>query len=701
METRAMSILLLFFFILRSNVFAQHSYNTTLLADSALPKVSTLEEVIISNSSPLTKMRSSQMGTEMVTALEAKYLPAILGEVDVIKILQLKPGVKNSGEGMAGFYVRGGGADQNLVTLDGIPIYNANHLLGLFSIFNNDAIRDAKLYKSAYPSRYGGRLSSVLDVVTKQGSMDSFSVSGGIGLLSSRLSVESPIQKGKSSIIVSARRTYLDLIVNTLNRINQDKKNYENIPAYHFSEINIRSDWKINSKHFIWITAYVGEDDFSLDAKDFPAKFRWGNKALSFNWKSNLNNRSSIATNVFYSGYKYNLGNWYDYNNVEIHSGINTIGANIIVSKKVSEYIRSQVGVNIMQHDMLIGDYKYSSSLSSTQAGEKNGGTEWAVFLNGEWDQNTKLAFAGGLRVSGFNTMNRIYINPEPRISARWSLDDYSSLKFGYSKMFQYLHQASISSVSLPVDIWYPTTNKTKPQFADQVSLGYSRVIGDAFFLNIEGYYKWMGNQIEFRDGADLVGNPKMENDFVYGKARARGVETYLEKKSGRTRGWIGYTLSWVNRTFNDINDGKPFRPRYDRRHDVSLVVMHKINNVFSLSFNWIYGSGSYTTLPVGRYVFQNEVGISPRSVVPVYDGRNNYQLQAVHRLDFSLVTSIKSKRGQQDITFSLYNAYSRRNPFYIKFSEVTDKEGYITSFLPKVVSLFPILPGITYNFKF
>ncbi len=681
--------------------FAQYINEDALQPDSTRPKVATLEQVVVTSHSPHTKIHSVQMGTEVVTALEAKYLPAILGEVDIIKILQLKPGIKSAGEGMAGFYVRGGGADQNLITIDGIPIYNANHLLGLFSIFNNDAIREAKIYKSAYPSQYGGRLSSILDVSTRRGSMDSMSVSGGIGLLSSRLSVESPIQKGRSSIIVSARRTYLDLIANLLNSINKDKEDYENIPAYFFSEINMRTDWKVGSRHSAWLTAYLGRDDFKLDAKDFPSKFQWGNKAFSFNWKSALNNTTSIYGNLFYSGYKYNLGNRYDYNDIEIQSGINTIGLNVAASKTLSKAIRSQVGINIMQHNLTIGDYKYTSTLSSTQSGEKNGGTEWATFIHTEWDWNTKLAFAAGLRISGFNTEDKIYVNPEPRLSARLSINDNSALKFSYTKMYQYLHLASLSSVSLPVDIWYPTTQRTKPQFADQLSLGYSRAIGNMFFLNIEGYYKWMHNQIEFRDGANLIGNPKMENDFVYGKAHAQGIETYLEKKSGRTTGWIGYTLSWASRIFEDINDGKSFRPRYDRRHDVSLVVTHKINNVYSLSFNWIFGSGAYTTLPVGRYVFQNEVGLAPRSVIPVYDGRNNYQLQSVHRMDINLVAALKSKKGQQDITFSLYNVYSRRNPFYVKFSEVRNKEGYITSFLPSMVSLFPILPGITYNFKF
>lgn len=641
------------------------------------------------------------MGEEIVTAMEAKNLPAILGEVDIVKILQLKPGIKNAGEGLAGFYVRGGGADQNLVTIDGIPIYNPNHLLGLFSIFNNDAILDVRLYKSAYPAKYGGRLSSILDVTSRQGSMDSFSVRGGAGILSSRFSVEAPIKKGRSSIVFSARRTYVDVITNKLNEINKNKENYENIPAYYFSEFNLRSDFKINSRNAAWTTAYLGYDNFYSNSQDYPAKFRWGNKGASFNWKSIFNSRVSLQNTFFYSGYKYNLGNRYAFNDVGIRSGIQTFGMNTMIAKSGSFFSRSHAGINVMYHKMTVADYSRATSINTIQSGEIKDGTEWSAFVDAEWDQYKKLAIGAGLRISGFVTAKKWYINPEPRLSARFTVDDNSAIKASYSRMYQYLHLASLSSVSLPVDVWYPTTEKTKPQYADQISLGYSRAIGNELYVNIEGYHKWMGNQVEFKDGTDLIGNPRVEDDFIYGNAKAYGVETYIEKKNGRTRGWIGYTIAWATRTFEEINDGTPFKPRYDRRHDISFVVMHKINNVFSISLNWIYGSGAYTTLPVGRYVMQNDAGTISRSVVPVFEGRNNYQLQPVHRLDLNLVTALKSKRGKQDITFSLYNAYSRRNPFYMQFKEITDKEGYIISFLPKVVSLFPVLPGVTYNFKF
>jgi len=656
----------------------------------------TLQEVLVTTS-PLHNIR---MGEETVTAFEAKNLPAVLGEVDIVKILQLKPGVKGAGEGMAGFYVRGGGADQNLVRLDGVPIYNPNHLLGLFSIFNNDIIQDARLYKSGYPAEFGGRLSSVLDVTSRRATADSLIVGGGIGLLSSRLFAEAPIQKGKSSVIVSARRTYLDLITNSLNRLNRNKPGYKPIPGYYFSEYNLRSDWKINARNNAWATAYLGSDNFSSDTKDYPASLRWGNRSASFSWRSLLNDSTTLTSAVFYSGYRYHLGNGFNLNDAQVQSGINTYGMNITLKSNRS-FIKTTSGLSVLQHHMMVGDYSYSSSLSNVQSGERIGGTEWAMFANGEWDNGSRLALAGGLRLSGFVAGSKWYVKTEPRWNARFNLNDRSAIKANYTRMYQYLHLASLSSISLPVDVWYPTTAKTKPEYADQVSLAYCRSLGGSLFMNIEGYYKWMNNQVEFRDGTNLMGNPKVENDFVYGHANAYGVENYLEKKTGRTRGWVGYTLSWATRRFAAINNGIPFKPTYDRRHDVSLVVIHRINDALSLSFNWIYGSGAYATLPVGRYMFQNDAGVVPRSVVPVFANRNNYQLQAVHRLDINLVWTLRSKWGKQDITFSLYNAYSRRNPFYVEYEEVGDKAGYITSIRPKVVSLFPVLPGITYNFKF
>lgn len=662
-----------------------------------------LEAVIVTENAVLSKVKDIQMGTVSITAVEARRLPSILGEVDIIKLLQLKPGVKTAGEGLAGFYVRGGGADQNLILIDNAPVYNPNHLLGLFSVFNVDAVRDVKLYKGGYPAEYSGRLSSVLDVTMKPGSMDSFSVSGGLGILSSRLSVESPIVKGKSSITVSGRRTYFDIFTNAINNYKESDSTFEPIPSYFFSDFNVRADWKLNENNFLWATGYVGKDNFRSPPDDeSTVRFTWGNKTASLNWRSLIAKKTQVVSTLFYSNYEYQLSNQFNFNNLELRSGISTVGLKIVAAPSVSKKLNWKAGIDGMLHRLTIGDFKSSSDLSGFNVGEKADGNEWGAFLNTEWNPTDRLALMGGMRLSGFSSLGKLRFNPEPRLSARWNTGKNSAVKANYTRMYQYLHLASLSTASLPTDMWYPSTEKTKPQYADQVSLGWSTGLRDnALYLSLEGYYKWMKNQVEFRDGADIFGNPKLENDFVYGSGNAYGAEIYLEKKKGKTTGWLGYTLSWANRKFPDINDGESFRPRYDRRHDFSFVFIHKFNRKFSLSGNWIFGSGAWTTVPLGRYIFQDQIGDRFERITPVYTKRSNYQLDPVHRLDLSLVMSLKTRKGAADLTFSLYNAYSRRNPFYIRFRQVNDDKGLAVAIEPRVVSLFPVLPGITYNFKF
>ncbi len=664
--------------------------------------IGTLQEVVVTNNYAAQRVRSIQMGAEVISSAEAKRLPAILGEVDIIKVLQLKPGVKSAGEGLAGFYVRGGGADQNLILIDNAPVYNPNHLLGLFSVFNNDAVNEVKLYKAAYPASYSGRLSSVLDVSMRAGSLDTLSFTGGIGLLSSRLSVEAPIKKGRSSVIISGRRTYFDIFTNAINRVKKNDPEFQIIPQYFFSDLNLRSDWKLNNNNLIWATAYWGSDNFSAPSEESTGKFTWGNRTASINWRTILPGNSDITSTIFNSDYRYQLSYQFGFNELVFRSGINSTGIKVIARTSAARAVKWQAGFDGMIHRLSIGDFKASSDLSGFTSGEKIAGNEGGVFINSEWDQGKRLALLGGVRLSGFNAGSHWSFNAEPRFGAKIKINEHSAVKASYTRMYQYLHQASLSSASLPTDIWYPSTKTTRPQYADQASIGWSQALKDnMFYLSGEAYYKWMNNQVEFRDGANVFGNPRLENEFVFGKANAYGVEAYLEKKLGRTTGWFGYTLSWTTRTFEDINNGIPFKPRYDRRHDFSFVFIHKLNNKFTLSGNWIFGTGTYITVPVGRYIFQDEIGERARTITPVYNKRSNYQLAPVHRLDLSLVMALRSRRGTQDISFSLYNAYSRRNPFYIQFKEVDNADGQVSVIEPTLVSLFPVLPGITYNFKF
>jgi hypothetical protein len=661
-----------------------------------------LEEVVVTSGSPVTKVREIQMGTEQITAAEAKRLPAIIGEVDIIKVLQLKPGVKSAGEGLAGFYVRGGGADQNLILIDNAPVYNPNHLLGLFSIFNNDALREVKLYKAAYPAVYSGRLSSVLDVSFRSGSADSFAVTGGIGFLSSRLSVDVPLKKGVSSLAISGRRTYFDIFTKALNRAKKEDPEFDPIPSYFFSDLTLRGDWLLNNNNAVWLTGYLGADNFKSPEEESAAKFTWGNRTASLNWRSLVPGKTEITSTLFYSGYQYRLGYNFDLNDLSLRSGIRSAGLKLVARSVSENNFRWQAGLDGMMHSFNIGDFSATTDLSGFKAGEKLSGNEGGVFINSEWDKSRNLSLLGGLRLSGFYAAKKLYLNPEPRLGARINVSENAAIKVSLTRMYQYMHQASLSSASLPTDIWYPSTGKTRPQFADQVSIGWAQSLkNNTYFFSMEGYYKRMFNQVEFRDGANVFGNPRLENDFVFGRANAYGLEAFIEKKRGRTTGWIGYTLSWANRRFADINDGNTFRPRYDRRHDVSVVFIHKLNHKLTLSGNWIFGSGAYITVPVGRYIYQDQIGDRVYTITPIYNKRSNYQLPPVHRLDISLVIALKSKRGSQDLTVSLYNAYSRRNPFYIQFRERDNIQGFVTAIEPTLVSLFPVLPGVTYNFKF
>lgn len=666
------------------------------------PGFPSLEEVIVTANNPADRVKSLELGAETITAAEAGSIPAIFGETDLLKALQLKPGVKNAGEGLAGLFVRGGGMDQNLILLDGVPVYNPNHLMGLFSIFNNDAMRRVSLYKSSYPANYGGRLSSVIDISTRPASADSFLVSGGVGLLSSRLTLETPIKRNRSSAIVSARRTYFDVITRAINRSNSSKENYQHIPDYFFNDINLRADWKTGENSVLWVSGYLGKDHFHTVTDDYSASLAWGNRTASVNWKSTLRKNHEIQGAVFYSGYDYSIDNRQGMNNLEVNSSIQTVGFRLAGNSVAAKNFRIRSGLEGMIHRLTIGDYQSSSELSGVTTGEKASGNEWAAFASGEWDDGRRVGILGGIRISGFGTDKRFYLNPEPRIVTRLAIGEHSSIKASYTRMYQYLHLASLSSASLPVDMWYPSTERTKPQYADQLSLGWFRTLRrNTFYLSLEAYYKKMHNQVEFRDGANIYGNPRLEDEFVYGRGSAWGAETYLEKKAGRLRGWVGYTLSWCYRQFDAINGGEQFRPRYDRRHDLALVISYKLNNTFKISGNWVYGSGAYTTLPVGRFVFQNQVGRQPRSIIPVYQKRSNYQFPPMHRLDLGLVANLRSKAGTQEIMLSLYNVYSRRNPFFIQFKELSDKDGYVTAIQPKLVSLFPVLPGVTYNFRF
>lgn len=661
-----------------------------------------LSEIEIVSESVEDKVQINQMSVEKLTSKEAKLLPALFGEVDIIKILQLKPGVQSGGEGTSGLYIRGGGADQNLVLLDNAVIYNPNHLFGFFSVFNSDAVDKIDLYKGDFPAQFGGRLSSVIDVSLKKSTAKKLSGSGGIGLISSRLALETPIGK-KSSLIVSGRRTYVDVFTRAANQAQASNKNWTPIPDYFFYDLTAKFDHQLNEKNNIYWSAYLGRDVFEI-SDIFKARFAWGNTASVLGWKHFFNKKLSVNNAFHFSDYNYELTNQFDVFSIQVGSAITDVGFQSNWFYEPTEKQDIQFGFTFTNHSFKVGRFQGGSSGGQLEfsAGNDFKGNQWGVYLNDDIDLGNRLQVGAGLRVSGFEQQNTVYWGLEPRLSARFKVNDKVSVKGSFAQMYQYIHLVSNSAASLPTDIWYPSGEFVKPQKSNQVASGISfSLFGGKYFLSNEVYYKWLNGQIDYKDGAQLFFNDKLYEEFVFGKAWSYGNEIYLEKKSGRLQGWIGYTLSYSWRQFDQINGGKAFHPRYDRRHDISVVASYKLSERVVLSATWIYGTGNAVSLPIGRFAFQNNTPDNP-FIVPQYTERNAFRMNAYHRLDLGLVWKFKPKWGESDLTFSIYNAYNRLNPYFLYFATVRDEQtGLPTSFQAKQVSLFPAIPSITYNFKF
>jgi outer membrane cobalamin receptor len=646
------------------------------------------------------QLESAQMSTARLTTKEAKLLPAFFGEVDLLKTLQLKPGIQSGGEGSSGLYVRGGGADQNLFLLDGIPVYNPSHLFGFFSVFNADAVHSITLYKGGFPAMYGGRLSSVVDVHTNKGDSSKYTLSGGIGLISSRLALEGPIIKGKLWGNIAFRRTYADVFTRLINKAEQNKPNYNPIPNYYFYDSNLQLTYKINHRNFIHLTGYLGRDVFKFTNTNNTFGFEWGNTLGGVNWVSTIDSNTRVTTTLSASDYQYSLKNESPTFNFKLTSGVRDYGLSSHLTKVIKKHTL-QTGVQFNQYVFNISRLQAASSNGEVQFsnGTRLYGVGGGVYLNDNFKWRARWIINAGLRWSWFYR-EKFYNGLEPRLQFNYRIKPRLSIKASYSRMYQYIHLANNSGASLPTDIWYPSGDIPSPQRSDQVAMGYEVSLWrNKLFFSNEYYYKWMKNVIDFRDGAQLFVNDSLQKEFVFGKGRSYGAEFYLEKKQGKTTGWIGYTLSWTYRQFSEINHGSWFPARYDRRHDISVVAVHKLNTRFSFSATFVYGTGQAVSLPVGRVYLQDVGGVQP-SVVPIYTDRNAFRLPAYHRMDIGIVYHFKPKWGQADLTLSIYNVYNRRNTYFIYFEELKDSNGIPTGYVAKQVSLFPIIPTLTFNFK-
>ncbi len=686
----------------------------------------TLEDVVITaNKTFKEEMNSTQMSVNTVDIKEAKVIPALFGEVDIIKTLQLKPGVQSGGEGTTGLYVRGGGPDQNLIVLDEATVYNASHLFGLFSTFNSDAVKDVTLYKGGFPAQFGGRLSSVVDIRLKEGNKQRFAGSGGIGTISSRLTLEAPINKGKGSFIVAGRRTYFDVITRQINRIQADKPDFNPIPDYYFYDLNAKANYQLGENDRVYLSGYFGRDLFGFNSDNFNFNFDWGNITTTARWNHLFNPKLFLNTTATFSDYKYEINNSFaDLFEFKLGSQIRDVNLKTDFYFTPNNKHTIRFGAAWTYHRFTIGRAEVNSSDSSFnfKSGTDLFAQEGGIYISDDYIASKRLTVNAGLRLTGFlNADGAFYKGIEPRASAKYSISEKVSIKGSFARMNQYIHLVSNSGASLPTDLWFPSNNVVKPQNATQVATGISILLGDKYLLSNEYYYKWLGNQVDFRDNANLFVNENLTGEFLFGKGWTYGTELYLQKKQGKLTGWIGYTLSWAWRKFDGslmgpepgildmINDGQPFHPRYDRRHDISVVMIYELAKKWSLTGTWIYGTGNATSLPVGRGFISDYVttlnptpgainfdvfGVDPR-VVPFYTERNGFRMPAYNRMDLGLVYTMFPKWGEADLTLSVYNAYNRRNAFFIFFEQEDNR------IAANQVTLFPILPSITFNFKF
>ncbi|GAA4306240.1 TonB-dependent receptor [Compostibacter hankyongensis] len=680
------------------------------------------QEVVVTDSRKDENVSTTEMGKTTLSVGEIKKLPALFGEVDVLKSIQLLPGVQSAGEGNAGLYIRGGSPDQNLILLDGAPVYNTGHLFGFFSIFNGDAIRNVSLIKGGMPANYGGRLSSVVDVSMKEGNNKTFHGEGGIGLVASRFSFEGPLKKDKSSFIISGRRTYVDMLVKPFVSKNSSFRG----SGYYFYDLNAKVNYIFSDKDRVYLSGYFGRDAFKFVSREqtFSASIPWGNATGTLRWNHLFNNRLFANTSLLYNDYDFSFNAVQNGLKVGLKSGIRDVNGKIDF-----DYYPTP------RHHLLFGaNYIYHTFVPSTASGVsgdevfnpenplKKYAHEIGLYLLDDWEAGKRWKINLGLRYSGFQQIGpytsytrdaggnktdstvykrwepvRTYGGLEPRIILRYALSDVSSLKAAVTRNYQYIHLVSNAGSTLPTDLWVPSTYRTRPQIAWQYDIGYFRNFNQNMYeTSVELYYKSLRNQLEFREGyTPSLEDP--ENEFVKGKGEAYGAELYIHKQRGKLTGWIGYTLSWTWRQFPDLNEGRRYPAKYDRRHDLSVVATYALNKKWNLSAVFIYGTGNAITLPEKFYFIEG-------TLTQEYSEINAYRMKAYHRLDLSATYTPTPKPGRKfshSWSFSLYNTYSRLNPYFLYF----DQEGRALDGTLKVqgkeVALFPVIPAVTWNFKF
>lgn len=705
-------------FILNANVSKNFLMNPTI----------ELKEIEVVAERETKHVESSQMSVTQIPVQTIKSLPVFFSEIDILKTIQLLPGVQSGGEGTSGLYVRGGGPDQNLILLDGVPVYNCDHLFGFFSIFNADAVQNVTLIKGGFPARYGGRLSSVLDIRMKEGNLNEYNGSFSIGLISSKFTYEGPILKNKSSFIISARRTYIDALAQPIIHSISDG----NSGGYYFYDFNAKVNYILSDTNRIYLSVYAGNDKAYMKYKDKytydnikyemndKASLSWGNIITAIRWNHLFNPKLFSNITTTFSRYRFNVGMntkqketensivrqsefYYNY-----FSGIHDWSTKIDLDYRPSPNHAILFGGMYIFHTFSpgINVFKVTSNedadanIDTTFGNTNIYAHEWSFFAEDDIKISSLLKANIGIHQSIFYVKGHTYANMQPRLSLRYLFHEKWSVKGAYSQMNQYIHLLSNSGIGLPTDLWLPTTRKIKPQSSQQWAAGIFHTPFTGIETSIEGYYKIMRNLIEYKEGSSFFEQGGSWEDKVeLGKGWAYGAEFFVKKSKGKTTGWIGYTLSWSWRQFENINFGKKFPYKYDRRHDISIACTHKFNDSYDLGLVWVYGTGNAVSLPIEQYPMQdlyNSFFIGTDYFLDYYDGRNGFRMPSYHRIDISFNMHKKLKKAQRTWTIALYNAYNRKNPYYLFFSHDDNNRKRLTQ-----ISLFPIIPSFSYTLNF
>lgn len=691
-------------------------------------------EIVVEGKRAEDHITQSRMSVNEVDIRQVKSLPALMGEADILKTIQLLPGVKNGGEGTTGFYVRGGGPDQNLILLDEAVVYNASHLFGFFSVFNADALANSQLIKGGMPAEYGGRISSVLDLTMREGNNQKHVTQGGLGLIASRFTTEGPLKKGKASYILSGRRTYLDVLVDPLIPKDAPAKG----SGYFFYDLNAKINWQASPKDRLYASAYFGKDVFDFNNRENGFRFSipWGNSTATLRWNRILSPRLFANHSLVYSDFEFGTRFTQNDFTINLNSGVRNLTFKQDLDYQLSTRHRLKFGSQLIRHWFLpsvvegrAGDFDIA-----TNNIRRLNAIEWSAYFRDEWDITDRWQVNAGIRFAvfqqygpysyerytdatlvtrldsvGFGPGEKVVRYPawEPRLNLRYLVDKQSSIKFAITRNLQFIHLASSSGTSLPADLWIPSTLKVRPQIGLQYAAGYFRnFLDNTFETSAEIYYKDLQNQIDFREGAVNGFNPLIENDLVFGRGEAYGMELFVKKNRGKLTGWVGYTLSWTNRFFDDIMQGKAYPYKFDRRHDLSVVGTWVQSPRWKFSGTFVYSTGNAYTLPESRYFFEGQI-------IDQIGERNSFRLPHYHRLDFSAVYTPSNqsagetaqgtgrRRYKGEWVFAIYNVYSRLNPFFIYLDNEGSLQQGTLQIQAKKVSLFPIIPSVTWNFKF